>query len=126
MISVTHEGNFNKIERFLKKSEKIDIDHYLEKFGQAGVEALAAATPKDTGRTSECWYYKIEKSDDRTVITWCNSNVVDDWYNVAVGIQYGHGTASGVYVQGIDYINPAMCTIFDELAEQIWKEVQLA
>lgn len=124
MISVTSQGNFSKTESFLRNSQKLDIDHYLEKFGQAGVEALAAATPKDSGLTSECWYYKIEKDGDNVTITWCNSNVVDDWYNVAVGIQYGHGTASGVYVQGIDYINPAMRTIFDELAEQIWKEVQ--
>jgi len=126
MISVTHEGDFSKTEQALLKWRKLDIDHYLEKFGQAGVEALAKATPKDTGLTSESWYYKIEKDGDRITITWCNSNVVDDWYNVAVGIQYGHGTASGVYVQGIDYINPAMRTIFDELAEQIWKEVQQA
>lgn len=126
MISVTHEGNFSKTERSLLKLQKLNIDHYLEKFGQAGVDALSAATPKDTGLTSECWYYKIEKNDDRTTITWCNSNVVDGWYNVAVGIQYGHGTASGVYVQGIDYVNPALRTIFDELAEQIWKEVQNA
>ena len=126
MFSVTHKGNFNNLERFLKKNEKIDVDHYLEKFGQAGVEALAKATPKDTGLTSESWYYTIEKMKDETRITWCNSNVVDDWYNVAIGIQYGHGTASGVYVQGIDYINPAMCTIFDELAEQIWEEVKNA
>lgn len=126
MFSVTHKGNFNNLERFLKKNEKIDVDHYLEKFGQAGVEALAKATPKDTGLTSESWYYTIEKMKDETRITWCNSNVVDDWYNVAIGIQYGHGTASGVYVQGIDYINPAMRTIFDELAEQIWEEVKNA
>lgn len=126
MISVTHEGNFSKTTQALLKWRKLDIDHYLEKFGQAGVEALAKATPKDTGLTSESWYYKIEKDGDRITITWCNSNVVDDWYNVAVGIQYGHGTASGVYVQGIDYVNPAMRTIFDELAEQIWKEVQQA
>ena len=124
MISVTHEGNFSKTTQSLLKMQKLDLDHYLEKFGQAGVEALREATPKDTGLTSECWYYKIEKGADRTTITWCNSNVVDDWYNVAVGIQYGHGTASGVYVQGVDYVNPAMRSIFDELAEQIWKEVQ--
>ena len=126
MFSVTHKGNFNNLERFLKKNEKIDVDHYLEKFGQAGVEALAKATPKDTGLTSESWYYTIEKMKDETRITWCNSNVIDDWYNVAIGIQYGHGTASGVYVQGIDYINPAMRAIFDELAEQIWEEVKNA
>ena len=124
MFSVTNKGNFDHLENFLKKNKKIDVDHYLEKFGQAGVEALAKATPKDTGLTSESWYYIIEKNNEETKITWCNSNTVDDWYNVAIGIQYGHGTASGVYVQGVDYINPAMRTIFDELAEQIWEEVK--
>ena len=123
MISVTHTGNFNNTERFLKKNQHIDIEHYLEMFGQKGVEALASATPKDTGLTSESWYYEIERDSKKTTITWCNSNVVDDWYNVAIGIQYGHGTASGVYVQGIDYINPAIRSIFDEMAEEIWKEV---
>lgn len=126
MFSVTTSGDFHNIERFLKKNEHIDMDHYLEKFGQAGVEALRKATPKDTGLTSESWYYTIEKDKNKTTITWCNSNTIDDWYNVAIGIQYGHGTASGVYVQGVDYINPAMRTIFDELAEQIWEEVKNA
>lgn len=123
MISVTHSGSFSNLENFLHKNERMDIEHYLEKFGQAGVEALSKATPKDTGLTSESWYYEIERGKNKTTITWFNSNVVDDWYNVAIGIQYGHGTASGVYVQGIDYINPAMRSIFDEMAEEIWKEV---
>lgn len=123
MFSVTNKGDFHNLERFLKKNKQIDMDHYLEKFGQAGVEALAKATPKDTGLTSESWYYEIDKGKFKTTITWKNSNVIDDWYNVAIGIQYGHGTASGVYVEGIDYINPAMSTIFDELANQIWEEV---
>ena len=123
MFSVTNKGDFHNLERFLKKNKQIDMDHYLEKFGQAGVEALAKATPKDTGLTSESWYYEINKEKFKTTITWKNSNVIDDWYNVAIGIQYGHGTASGVYVEGIDYINPAMSTIFDELANQIWEEV---
>jgi hypothetical protein len=123
MFSVTNKGDFHNLERFLKKNKQIDIDHYLEEFGQAGVEALRKATPKDTGLTSESWYYEIDKGKFKTTITWKNSNVIDDWYNVAIGIQYGHGTANGVYVQGIDYINPAMSTIFDELANQIWEEV---
>lgn len=123
VFSVTHKGNFNNLERFLRKNQKIDIDHYLEEFGKAGVEVLKNATPKDTGLTSESWYYIIDKNDDNITITWCNSNVIDDWYNVAIGIQYGHGTRYGTYVQGIDYINPAMRSIFDEMAEQIWKEV---
>ena len=126
MISVTHSGSFNNIENFLKKNKKINFDHYLQTFGQAGVEALAKATPKDTGLTSESWYYEIEKKDGLIKISWHNSNVVDDWYNVAIGIQYGHGTANGTYVQGIDYINPAMQSIFDEFAQAICEEVTTA
>jgi hypothetical protein len=123
MISVTSKGSFNNTERFLKKNQKIDIDHYLDMFGKKGVEALAAATPKDTGLTADSWYYEIDKGKDKTTITWKNRNVIDDWYNVAIGIQYGHGTASGTYVEGIDYINPAMRSIFDEFAQEIWEEV---
>lgn len=123
IISVTSKGNFNNTERFLKKNQKIDLDHYLDMFGKKGVEALAAATPKDTGLTADSWYYEIDKGKFKTTIMWKNSNVIDDWYNVAIGIQYGHGTASGVYVEGIDYINPAMRSIFDELAQEIWEEV---
>lgn len=123
MISVTSKGSFNNTERFLKKNQKIDIDHYLDMFGKKGVEALAAATPKDTGLTADSWYYEINKGKDKTTITWKNRNVIDDWYNVAIGIQYGHGTASGTYVEGIDYINPAMRSIFDEFAQEIWEEV---
>lgn len=123
MISVTSKGSFNNTERFLKKNQKIDIDHYLDMFGKKGVEALAAATPKDTGLTADSWYYEIDKGKYKTTITWKNRNVIDDWYNVAIGIQYGHGTASGTYVEGIDYINPAMRSIFDEFAQEIWEEV---
>ena len=126
MISVTQKGSFNNIENFLKKNKNISFDHYLELFGQAGVEALQKATPKDTGLTSESWYYQVEKEDGKIKISWYNSNVVDDWYNVAIGIQYGHGTANGTYVQGIDYINPAMRSIFDEFANAIWEEVTTA
>lgn len=123
MISVKHEGNFNNLERFLKKNEKLDIDHYLEMFGQKGVEALSGATPQRTGLTAMSWGYEITKTDKNITITWTNDNVVNDWFNVALMIQYGHGTRSGVYVEGIDYINPAIRSIFDEMAEEIWKEV---
>ena len=123
MISVKHSGDFRKIERFLKKNQNISFNRYLKMYAQKGVEALREATPKDTGLTSESWSYKIVKEEDTTSIVWTNSNVVDGWYNVALMIQYGHGTATGVYVEGIDYINPALRSIFDELAEEIWKEV---
>lgn len=126
MISVKHSGDFRKIERFLKKNQNISFNRYLKMYAQKGVEALAAATPKDTGLTADSWSYKIIKDENTTSIVWTNSNVVDGWYNVALMIQYGHGTATGVYVEGIDYINPALRSIFDELAEEIWKEVTTA
>lgn len=123
MISVINKGSFNNLERFLKKNEHMNIDRYLEMFGQKGVEALAAATPKDTGLTADSWGYEIKKNETSTTITWTNSNIVDGWFNVALMIQYGHGTATGVYVEGIDYINPAIRSIFDAMAEEIWEEV---
>lgn len=126
MISVKHTGSFKNLERFLKKNEKIDVDEYLIKYAQAGVEALREATPKDTGLTAESWGYEINKGPNQTTITWTNDNVVDGWFNVALMIQYGHGTATGVYVEGVDYINPAIRSIFDKLAEEIWKEVTTA
>jgi hypothetical protein len=125
MISVTHSGSFKNLENFLEKNEKLDIDRYLDMYGQKGVEALSEATPRDTGKTAASWGYKIIKSKNKTTIIWTNDNVVDDWYNVALMIQYGHGTGSGVYVEGVDYINPAIRSIFDKMAEEIWKEVTL-
>jgi len=123
MISFTNRGSFKNVERFLKKNQNISINKYLKTIGQRGVEALAAATPKDTGKTADSWGYKIEKDDKSTTITWTNNNVVEGWYNVALMIQYGHGTASGVYVEGIDYINPALKSIFKDMADEVWEEV---
>lgn len=125
MISVKHSGNFNNTEKFLKKNMNLDIDHYLVMYGQKGVEALANATPRDTGLTANSWRYEIEKDRRKGTITihWINDNVVDDWFNVALMLQYGHGTRSGAWVEGVDYINPALKSIFDAMAEQIWQEV---
>ena len=125
MISVEHKGSFSNLERFLKKNKDLNIDRYLVLFGQKGVEALSNATPRDTGLTAASWRYEIEKDNkNKTIkVTWLNDNVVDEWYNVALMIQYGHGTRSGAYVEGIDYINPAIRSIFDAMAEEIWKEV---
>lgn len=125
MIKFTNKGSFKNLERFLNKNGELDIDHYLEMYGQKGVEALSEATPRRTGKTASSWRYKIEKGKDKTTIIWTNDNVINDWYNVALMIQYGHGTKSGVYVEGVDYINPAIRSIFDKIAEEIWKEVTL-
>lgn len=125
MIYVKNKGDFKDIERFLKKNSNMSLDRFLKLYGQKGVEALANATPVDTGLTANSWNFEIEKDERKKTIKiiWTNSNVVDEWYNVALMIQYGHGTASGTYVEGIDYINPAMKSIFDELAKEIWEEV---
>ena len=125
MISVKHSGSFKKLERFLKRNVHMNLDFYLDMYGQKGVEALANATPRDTGLTANSWRYEIKKDEEKKTVTivWYNDNVVDEWFNVALMLQYGHGTRSGAWVEGIDYINPALKSIFDAMAEKIWQEV---
>ena len=121
-------GNFAKTTKFLttiKRGERLrKIDAYCKK----GVEALALATPVDSGKTAESWSYEILTSPYGTVIVWTNSNVIDG-FPVAIGLQYGHGTGGSRnhgYVVGRDYINPALRPIFDEIAEDVWREVTMA
>ena len=121
-IRFKQEGNFNNIEKFLKTSSKRDLKKILSYYGQQGVEALSAATPKDTGKTASSWYYKIEVKRRGVSITWCNDNFANN-IPVALLIQYGHGFQNGTYVEGIDYINPAIKPIFRTLARAAWKEV---
>lgn len=125
VINVKHSGSFSHLERFLRRNEHMDIDTYLHKFAQKGVEALSEATPVDTGLTAASWRYEIEKNPQKKTIkiTWFNDNVVDEWFNVALMLQYGHATGNGYWVEGVDYINPAMRSIFDKLAEEVWEEV---
>jgi len=94
----------------------------LDRYGQAGVDALSSATPLDSGETASSWGYRIKKRKNSVVIEWTNSNVVDG-VPIAVILQYGHGTRNGGYVQGRDYINPAIRSIFDQIAADVWKEV---
>ena len=122
VITITHKGNFNKTEKFLKRASDFKINSVLNKYGKKGVEALAAATPKRSGETADSWSYKIEKNNGGYVIAWDNSNV-NNGVNIALILQYGHGTGTGGYVQGIDYINPALKPIFDALADEAWQEV---
>ena len=127
MINVKQSGNFGNIEKLLDQIKKIvqtDFALRLERYGKAGVEALSAATPVDSGKTAESWDYKITSGKNCVKITWTNSNVQEGLdVPVAVILQYGHATKGGGYVQGIDYINPALRPLFDEIARKAWEEV---
>lgn len=122
MIRVKQKGDFSKTERFLNKAQRKDFYRSLDKYARAGVTALASATPIDSGRTASSWDYEIVKEKDRVSIYWTNSNI-NKGVPIAVILQYGHGTNGGGYVQGRDYINPAIQPIFDQIAESVWKEV---
>lgn len=123
MVVFKQKGNFNKTETFLKKTLAEKYDSILLKYAQMGVKELEKATPVDSGKTASSWYYEIKKSKDGFTIEWKNSNIVKG-VNIAIILQYGHGTGTGGYVQGIDYINPAMRPVFDKLSEELWKEVR--
>ena len=122
-ISFRHKGDFKNTERFLKKAEKTDFFSHLEQYGQEGVAALASATPVRSGLTADSWSYEIHKTADDCAIYWINSNDQDGWFNVAIGLQYGHGTGTGGWVEGIDYINPAIQPIFEKIADSVWREI---
>lgn len=117
-------GSFSNIEAFLKRASNREIFTGLEKYGPIGVAALATATPVDSAETANGWYYEIDQQPGRFSIHWLNSNVEEPGrIPVAVLIQYGHATGNGGYVQGQDYINPALAPIFDQIAADMWKEV---
>ena len=122
MITFKHHGNFNKTKRFFKRASEAKYLQSLERYGQEGVAALAAATPVESGETARSWYYEIQRSGNSFSIHWANSHV-NDGVNIAVILQYGHGTGTGGYVAGRDYINPAIRPVFDKIAENAWKEV---
>lgn len=122
MITFRQKGDFSKTEKFLKKSMGRDYVKVLEKFGQYGVEALTAATPVDTGMTAVSWSYKIIQNEDGMSVEWHNDNI-NKHVNIAIILQYGHATRNGGWVEGRDYINPALQPIFDLLAKAAWKEV---
>ena len=121
-VSFSSKGDFSKTIKFLNKVKNVKINDILSKYGEMGVTALSQATPKDSGITSQSWNYKIEFKNNNASIVWYNTNVVKG-VNIAVILQYGHGTRNGGWVEGTDYINPAMKPIFDKIANQVWKEV---
>lgn len=121
-ISFHFKGDFSKTTNWLKKHRRLKFISNLNKYGEMGVRALADATPRDTGVTADSWGYTIEPGEGSVTITWTNSNI-NNGVNIAIILQYGHGTGTGGYVQGIDYINPAMQPIFDSIAKAAWEEV---
>lgn len=122
MISFRHQGDFSKLSRYLERAKEAVKIGDLDKFGREGVEALASATPVDTGLTATSWYYKITHENGSVTITFCNSNV-QNGVPIAIILHYGHGTRNGGWVQGRDYINPAIRPIFDKIADNAWREV---
>ena len=121
-IKIEHKGDFSKTTDFLEKLKRGDIYKNLDQLAKLGVTALREATPIDKGKTSISWDYEIKVSGKEASITWINTNV-NKGENIAILLQYGHGTGTGGYVQGRDYINPAMQPVFDKIAEEVWKEV---
>lgn len=122
MISFRQKGDFSKLNRYfekLRESAKIGV---LDKYGRAGVAALASATPTETGLTASSWYYEIKRQNGSVSIEFKNSNV-NKGVPIAIILQYGHGTGTGGWVEGRDYINPAIQPIFDQLTADAWKEV---
>lgn len=122
MITFRHKGDFSKTDRYferLREAAKIGV---LDKYGLAGVEALKSATPVDSGRTANSWNYEIERQNGSVSIIFNNTNI-NKGVPIAIILQYGHGTGTGGWVQGRDYINPAIQPIFDKIADEAWKEV---
>lgn len=122
MISFRQKGDFSKLTRFLERAKEAVNIGDLDKFGKEGVAALASATPVDSGETANSWYYEIENRKGSVTISFHNSNVQNE-VPIAVILQYGHGTRNGGWVQGRDYINPAIQPVFDKIANNAWKEV---
>ena len=122
MITFVHKGNFKNTEEFLKRNKKIQIMKILQSYGQLGVEALADNTPVDSGETAKSWSYEIVEDSEGYRIFWRNSHV-NKGLPIAILIQYGHGTGTGGYVEGRDFINPALRPVFDNMADAAWKEV---
>lgn len=122
MISFRQKGDFSKLTRFLERAKESFNIGVLDKYGRDGVAALSSATPVDTGDTANSWYYKLENRNGIAKITFHNSNI-QNGVPIAIILQYGHGTGTGGWVQGRDYINPAIQPIFDKIANDAWREV---
>lgn len=123
MISISQKGDFKKIDTFLEKCLEVGKLGFLDKYGREGVNALRNASPRDSGRMAESWSYKIEREGNRVSIVWYNSDI-EGGCNVALLIQMGHATKAGGWVEGIDFINPALEPIFAKILDKVLKEVR--
>lgn len=122
MISFRQKGDFSKLTRFLEKAKNVVRIGDLDKYGREGVAALSSATPVDSGETANSWFYKIKHDNGSATISFCNSNI-NEGVPIAIILQYGHGTGTGGWVEGRDYINPAIQPVFDRIVNDAWKEV---
>lgn len=123
MISFKQKGDFSNLSRFLEKAKETIKIGDLDRYGREGVSALSSVTPVDTGLTASSWYYKIERGNGSISISFHNSNI-QNGVPIAIILQYGHGTRNGGWVEGRDYINPAIQPLFDKIADNAWKEVR--
>lgn len=124
-IIIESKGEWKNTRKFLKFIQTWEVKHILEKYAEEGLRSLTDATPSESGKTAECWDYEVEASASSGAIHWTNTNI-NDGVNIALIIQYGHGLRQGGYVEGTDYINPAIKPVFEALAEEAWKEVTSA
>ncbi len=123
MITISQKGNFSNLSNFFERAAAAVKLSKLDKYGRLGVDALSAATPVDTGETAASWSYEIERGENSTSLIFKNSNATDQGDPIAILLQYGHATGNGGYVKGIDYINPALKPIFEQIANEAWQEV---
>ena len=122
MISFRQKGDFSKTKRYFERVKAAARLSILDKYGREGVAALASATPTETGKTASSWFYELSHNKGSATITFSNSNI-NKGVPIAIILQYGHGTGTGGWVEGRDYINPAIQPIFDKIANEAWKEV---
>ena len=123
VIRITHKGNLKKTEQFLQGASQLKAEKLLAPYGEKGVRALSDATPVDSGNTAGSWYYEIRKNRGSFSLMFLNRNI-NKGVPIAILIQYGHATGTGGYVQGRDYINPALQPVFDQMSKEIWEEVR--
>lgn len=121
-ITVTQHGEFSKAQKFMERCLNVVKLGHLDSYGRRGVEALRAATPKDTGLAASSWSYQINRSDGVVTLEWHNDDI-ENGFSVVIGCQYGHATKSGSWVEGVDFINPALAPVFEQIRKDVWREV---